>query len=92
MNAIVKAIVTEKSLKLAENGQYTFMVTKDTGLSTIVAECKRLFAVDVIDMHRLTIPGKVKRRGKSLGKRSDIHKVIITVKPGQKIKEYSVGE
>ena len=92
MSAILSAVVTEKSMKLAENGQYTFKIADGASLNAVSSEVKRLFGVDVTHMHRLNISGKVVRRGKYQGRRPDIHKVIVTLKPGQKIKEFSVGE
>ncbi len=91
-NVIIRAVVTEKSLRLAEQGQYTFIVHPDADKHSVAAAAKRLYAVEPIMVHTFNLPGKEKRRGKITGTRSDIYKAIVTLKPGQKIAEFSVGE
>lgn len=92
MTSIIKAIVTEKSLRLTDAGQYTFAVHRDASKPQIANEVARLFKVEVIAVNTVTIPGKLKRRGGVVGRRTDIVKAIVTIKKGQKISEFSVSE
>lgn len=92
MSAIIKALVTEKSLKLADIGQYTFVIDNNANKETVANEISRLYKVVVESVQTIHIAGKQKRRGRVVGKRSDIRKAIVTVKKGQKITEFSVGE
>ncbi len=89
---IIKAVVTEKSMRLSEAKQYSFVVTDNAEKADIAREVKRLFKVDVTSVHTITIPGKVKKRGSKLGVRSDVHKAIVRIKPNQTIAEFNVGE
>ncbi len=92
MNNIIKAQVTEKSLSLAAKGQYTFRVRPGTSKGKVAVEVHRLYKVDPIDVHLQHIPGKVKTRGRFVGKRSAIHKAIVRLKDNQKIAEFNLGE
>lgn len=92
MSNIIHAVVTEKSLRLAENGQYTFAVSGRANKFNIASEVKRLFKVDPIRVNVINIPGKVKQRGSKSGQRSNITKAIVTIKKGQKINEFMLTE
>ena len=92
MSIIVKAQVTEKSMRLAEHGQYTFEVTKSASKTEIAREVERLYSVSVEDVNTIHVAGKLKRRGRYLGQRADTKKAVVKVKAGQKIDAYSVGE
>lgn len=92
MNPIIKAIVTEKSLRLTDAGQYTFAIHQDATKEQVAKEVARLFKVEVVAVNTITLPGKLKRRGGVMGKRSDVVKAIVTIKKGQKISEFSVSE
>jgi large subunit ribosomal protein L23 len=92
MNHIIKAVVTEKSMRLAEVNKYTFHVSSRSNKFEIAADCKRLFKVDPIGVQIINVKGKIKSYRRHSGVRPDIHKAIITLDKKQKIKEYSLGE
>lgn len=92
MNIVSRAVVTEKSFRLTEDGQYCFLVSKSATKHEITAEIKRLFKVDPISVNTITIKGKTKTRGRQVGQRNTIKKAIVRLSSGQKIAEFSAKE
>ncbi len=92
MNLVSRAVVTEKSFRLTENGQYSFVVSKFASKYEIAAEIKRLFKVDPISVNTVTVKGKTKTRGREVGQRNTIKKAIVRLASGQKIAEFSAKE
>ncbi len=92
MSAIVSAVFTEKSVAAAAKGQYSFIISPRATKNSIASEINKIFNVDVITVRTITIPGKVKQRGKIVGQRSDVRKAIVTLKKGQKINEFTLEE
>jgi len=84
---IIKPIISEKSVKQAEGGKYTFAVLKSADKKEIRSAVKVLFNVEVTAVTTTTVkPGK-----KRVGMRrmevavSSWKKAIVSLKDGQKI-------
>lgn len=88
--SLVKPVISEKGFALQETDKYAFHVTPEANKILVKKEVERLFKVNVIGVHIVNIPGKLKRVGKIYGRRNDIKKAIVTVKKGQKIEEFKV--
>ena len=84
---VQKPIITEKSMKLAKQGVYTFMVEKLARKNQIAERISRYFKVDVISIRTANFKDEVKiqrsRKGKFLD--TGFKKAIVKVKAGQKI-------
>ena len=83
---IKKPLFTEKgsALKEAEN-KLLVEVTKDANKIEIKKAIEEIFKVKVEKVATIKTHGKWKRHGKSLGKRSDRKKALITLKKGEKL-------
>jgi large subunit ribosomal protein L23 len=86
-NKIIKPMITEKSMALADARKYVFQVSKDTTKGGIANELKKLYNVDVIDAQSLILPGKKRRIAKTprFRKTAERKKMIVTLKEGQKL-------
>ena len=85
-SVIRKALITEKGTVLREvRNQYHFEVARDANKIDIKRAVEAIFSVKVASVRTQQMRGKVRRVGRSLGKRSDWKKAIITLKPDQKI-------
>jgi large subunit ribosomal protein L23 len=83
---IRKALITEKGTVLREvRNQYHFEVARDANKIEIKRAVEAIFSVKVASVRTQQMRGKVRRVGRSLGKRSDWKKAIITLRPDQKI-------
>lgn len=87
---IKRPIVTEKAVdkKDAEN-TLCFEVAPDANKTQIRAAVEHLFKVKVAEVRTQNVEGKMRRRGKFSGYRSDWKKAYVRLKPGQKIPEYA---
>lgn len=85
---ILAPIVSEKSNVLAEKRNqmtFTFKVLANATKPEIKAAVELLFGVQVADVTTVTIKGKVKRFGRTLGRRSDVKKAYISLAAGQEL-------
>ena len=81
-----RALITEKGTTLRETqNQYHFEVARDANKIEIKRAIETIFSVKVGSVRTQQLRGKVKRQGRSAGRRSDWKKAIVTLKPDQKI-------
>ncbi len=86
MQVLVAPIVSEKATMIADKtNAVTFKVLKDATKFEIKAAVQLMFKVDVQSVAVLNIKGKTKRFGKSIGRRDNIRKAYVTLKPGQEL-------
>ncbi len=83
---IIKPIITEKTtIQKDESGQVSFSVNPRANRIEIKRAIEKVFNVKVASVRTLNIKGKVKRRGRILGKRKDYKKAVVTLMPGERI-------
>lgn len=85
---LIKPIISEKSLKAAGLGQYTFLVHNKAAKFTIKKAVAKAFKVEVLRVNLVKMKGKLKKAGRTkrlMVKKPDFAKAIVTVKSGQKI-------
>lgn len=83
---IRRPLITEKSnIQKDEHNQYSFEVNRDSNRIEIRRAIESIFNVKVLSVRTLHVKGKVKRRGKIMGKRKDWKKAMVTLTPGQRI-------
>lgn len=84
---VLKApIVSEKSTMVADkNNQVAFRVLQDATKQEVKAAVELLFKVEVEKVSILNQKGKQKRFGRFDGKRNDVRKAYVSLKPGQEI-------
>jgi large subunit ribosomal protein L23 len=86
MQVLVAPIVSEKATMIADKtNAVTFKVLQDATKFEIKAAVQLMFKVDVQSVAVHNIKGKTKRFGKSVGRRDNIRKAYVTLKPGQEL-------
>ena len=91
-DVIKSPLVTEKLDKAREKfRQYSFVVDRQATKHEVARAVSELFKVNVEDVRTLVVRGKVKRVGRSIGKRSNFKKAIVTLKEGDKIELFEGG-
>jgi len=81
-----RALITEKGTTLRETrNQYHFEVAREANKIEIKHAVETIFSVKVGSVRTQQQRGKVKRQGRTAGRRSDWKKAIVTLKPDQKI-------
>lgn len=82
---LIRPIVTEKSTALMEQGKYTFRVPLAATKIQIRQAVEQIFKVKVQAVNTMRYEGKLKRMGRTRGRRSDWKKAVVTLKPGEAI-------
>ncbi len=83
---IIRPVVTEKTTEQKESdNQITFEVNPKTNRIEVKRAIENIFNVKVDTVRTMNIKGKVKRRGRVIGKRKNWKKAIVTLMPGQRI-------
>jgi len=83
---IRKVLINEKGTAMRETlRQYFFEVARTANKIEIKRAIESVFHVKVDSVQTMQMQGKVKRQGRSIGRRNDWKKAIVTLKPDQKI-------
>lgn len=83
---IKRPLITEKSfLRQAEANTYVFQVDRRASKDDVRSAVEALFDVEVESVRTLVVRGKVKRFGRSTGKRPNWKKAYVKVREGQTI-------
>ncbi len=86
---IKRPLITEKSTIVRDEGnQYVFEVDRRANKIEVRKAVETLFKVKVLEVRTMNMLGKKKRRGRTVGKKSDWKKAVVTVAPGQAIEVF----
>lgn len=69
-------------------GKYTFEVNKKATKIDIKNAVEKLFEVKVLNVNTMTVKGKEKRVGRSIGKTADWKKAVVTIDTNPTEKTY----
>ena len=86
MQVLLAPQISEKATYVADKyEQVIFVVAPDATKPEIKAAVEMLFKVKVKSVQIANLKGKIKRAGRNIGRRSDIRKAFVCLKPGQEI-------
>ncbi|HRK01952.1 MAG TPA: 50S ribosomal protein L23 [Oligoflexia bacterium] len=86
LSIIKRPIISEKSTIQIESARtYAFEVAKASTKQQVKESIEKAFKVNVLRVRTMIVHGKVKRTGRSVNKRSNWKKALVTLKEGQKI-------
>ncbi len=83
---MIKPVFTEKSLKMARQGQYSFWVERDMDKLSLKAIIAKMFGVHVLSIKTIKKAGEKGNnvRGRKFEK-LQLKKAVVTIKDGEKI-------
>lgn len=84
-DVLIRPIITEKTTLLMQENKYTFQVPLNANKVEIRKAVESIFNVKVEKVATIRVLGKTKRMGRTMGKRSDYKKAIVTLKAGESI-------
>jgi large subunit ribosomal protein L23 len=83
---IISPLVTEKSTLVTEKAnQVVFRVRREASKDKIRIAVEELFKVTVLEIRTSNYMGKMRRRGRSVGRQRDWKKAYVTLKQGDRI-------
>lgn len=89
-DVIKRPIVTEKGVAKKDSERtLCFQVAPEANKVMVKAAVEQLFKVKVAEVRTVNQVGKMRRRGRFSGYRSDWKKAYVRLKPGEKVPEYA---
>ena len=83
---LVAPIISEKATRVGEKqNQILFKVLRDATKPEIKAAVELMFKVEVAAVTTAVQKGKVKRFGRTIGRRDHVKKAYVSLKPGQEL-------
>ena len=87
---LVRPLITEKTMKLVEEGKYTFEVKQGANKVEVKKAVEELFKVEVTAVNMMNTLRKKRRVGKYEGLRPAVQKAIVTLADGQKLDVFEI--
>lgn len=86
---VIRPVVTERSTELADSRDtYSFIVARDANKIEIRKAVEALFGVRVQAVRTMNYRGKLRRVGRSLGRRAAYKKALVKLAEGERIDVY----
>lgn len=83
-DVIIRPIITENSMELAEEKKYAFKVAKDANKTEVRKAIEEVFGVEVAKVNVVNVSGKKKRMGRTIGTTASYKKAVVTLTPDSK--------
>ena len=90
-DVIIKPVISERSMDLAPEKKYTFKVAPDANKTEINNAVEEIFGVEVKKVNVMNMDGKLKRLGRTIGRRPAFKKAIVTLTDASKEIEFFQG-
>ncbi len=88
---ILRPVLTEKSYDGMNDKKYAFEVAVDAGKTEIKMAVETIFGVKVKSVNTMRVEGKMKRQGKTQGRRPERKKAYVTLTEASKGIEFFEG-
>ena len=88
---IIRPVLTEKSYDGMADKKYAFEVAIDANKTEIKQAVETIFDVKVESVNTMRIEGKLKRQGRTQGRRPERKKAYVTLTEGSKTIEFFEG-
>ena len=83
---LLAPVISEKATQVGEkHNQVLFKVLRDATKPEIKAAVELMFKVEVASVTTAVQKGKVKRFGRTIGRRDHVKKAFVSLKPGQEL-------
>ncbi len=90
-DVIIKPVVSERSMEIAQEKKYTFKVAVDANKTEIKNAVEAIFDVEVKKVNVMNVSGKLKRQGRTVGRTAAVKKAIVTLTDDSKEIEFFQG-
>jgi len=82
---IRRPLITEKATDLQQQDKYVFEIARSANKVQVKGAVEKVFNVHVVDVNMITVPGKMKRRGRRMAPTAPWKKAVVQLKPGERI-------
>jgi len=84
-DVIVRPLITEKGTDLQAQDKYLFQIARTANKLQVKEAVEKAFNVHVMDVNVITVPGRMKRRGRRMVATTAWKKAVVSIKPGENI-------
>ena len=84
-DVLIRPLITEKTSMMMQENKYAFQVALNANKVEIRQAVEQIFDVKVLSVNTVRVLGKIKRMGRTQGKRSYYKKAIVKLAEGQTI-------
>lgn len=88
-HVLIAPVISEKAVMAEATGIYTFRVADDATKVMVAHEVKRVYGVLPVSIRMINVEGKIKRFGRSSGRRKSWKKAIVSLPKGASIAIHS---
>lgn len=88
-HVLIAPVISEKAVMAEVSGIYTFRVMQGATKVMVAHEMKRVYGVTPTSVRMVNVEGKIKRFGRSSGRRASWKKAIISLPKGTSIAIHS---
>jgi large subunit ribosomal protein L23 len=88
---LIRPVLTEKSYDQMGAKRYAFEVPVTAGKTEVKMAVEKVFGVKVASVNTLRTEGKIKRQGRTMGRRPERKKAYVTLKKDSKGIEFFEG-
>lgn len=85
LNLIKKPVITEKSTTNGQFNKYVFEVRNDANKKTVKETIEEIYKVKIVKLNSLHVKSKPKVFKGQRGSRSELKRIIVTLKEGSTI-------
>lgn len=78
-DVLIRPIITEQSMELAEQKKYAFKVHPTANKTQVRKAIEEIFGVEVAKVNIMNVDGKLKRMGRTVGRTAAYKKAIVTL-------------
>ena len=83
---LIRPLITEKVTRMREqHNKVCFLVDKNANKIEIKQAAEEVLKVRIKDVNVSNVRGKRKKLGRHEGKRPDVKKAVLSLKPGEKV-------
>ncbi|PIP51655.1 50S ribosomal protein L23 [Candidatus Berkelbacteria bacterium CG_4_8_14_3_um_filter_33_6] len=86
----INPLITEKSAKMIDIGQYSFITDRQVNKNTLKDIIEKQFKVNVEKIQSINYLGKATNFKRHVGKKKRFKKIILRLRKGQVIKEFQI--
>ncbi len=79
---VERAHITEKTVREGKGGKYTFVVSSGANKREVARAVESKYGVRVRMVHVVSMPAKMRRRGRQIGWKSGFKKAVVTLEKG----------
>ncbi len=84
-DVILKPVISEKSMNMMADKKYTFKVHPDANKTEVKRAVEEIFGVKVQKVNTLSVRGRKRRQGYTMGFTPAWKKAVVTLKKGESI-------